>query len=49
MECARILIADDHVEFLAMVEQLIVDELDLKIVKTFSNGQDVVDEPGAKS
>ncbi len=44
MECARILIADDHAEFLAKVAQIIEGELDLKIVTTFSNGQAVVDE-----
>ena len=44
MERARILIADDHAEFLAMVVQFLEAELDLKIVKTCSSGQAVVDE-----
>jgi DNA-binding NarL/FixJ family response regulator len=44
LECARILICDDHVEFLAMVEQLIEAESDLKIVKTFRNGPTIMDE-----
>ena len=44
MERARILIADDHAEFLAMVVQLIESEIDLSVVKTYSNGQAIVDE-----
>lgn len=44
LECARILIADDHVDFLAMVEQFIEAESDLKIVKRFRSGQAVLDE-----
>jgi DNA-binding NarL/FixJ family response regulator len=44
LERARILIADDHAEFLAMVVQLIESETDLSVVKTFNNGQAIVDE-----
>jgi DNA-binding NarL/FixJ family response regulator len=44
LERARILIADDHSEFLAMVVQLIESERDLSVVKTFSNGQSIVNE-----
>jgi DNA-binding NarL/FixJ family response regulator len=44
LERARILIADDHAEFLAIAEQLIDSEADLEVVKTFDNGQDIVDE-----
>jgi DNA-binding NarL/FixJ family response regulator len=44
LERARILIADDHAEFLAIAEQLIDSEEDLEVVKTFTNGQDIVDE-----
>jgi DNA-binding NarL/FixJ family response regulator len=44
LERARILIADDHAEFLAMVVQLIESETDLSVVKTFNNGQAVVNE-----
>jgi DNA-binding NarL/FixJ family response regulator len=44
LERARILIADDHAEFLAMVVQLIESEKDLSVVKTFDNGQTIVNE-----
>jgi DNA-binding NarL/FixJ family response regulator len=44
LERARILVADDHSEFLAMVVQLIESERDLSVVKTFSNGQSIVNE-----
>jgi DNA-binding NarL/FixJ family response regulator len=44
LERARILIADDHAEFLAMVVQLIESEKDLSVVKTFNNGQAIVNE-----
>jgi DNA-binding NarL/FixJ family response regulator len=44
LERARILIADDHSEFLAMVVQLIESERDLSVVKTFSNAQTIVNE-----
>jgi DNA-binding NarL/FixJ family response regulator len=41
---ARIVLADDHAEFLALASQLIESELDFEVVKTFSNGQALVDE-----
>jgi DNA-binding NarL/FixJ family response regulator len=44
LERARILIADDHAEFLAMVVKLIESERDLSVVKTFNNGQAIVNE-----
>lgn len=44
MERARIIIADDHAEFLAMVVQLIESEKDLSVIKTFDNGQTIVNE-----
>jgi DNA-binding NarL/FixJ family response regulator len=44
LERARILIADDHADFLAMVVQLIESEGDLSVVKTFNNGQAIVNE-----
>ncbi|HJS06737.1 MAG TPA: response regulator transcription factor [Pirellulales bacterium] len=47
MERARILIADDNAEFLAMAVQLIESESDLSVVKTFNNGQTIVNEAAA--
>jgi DNA-binding NarL/FixJ family response regulator len=44
LERARVLIADDHAEFLAMVVQLIELEKDFSVVKTFNNGQTIVTE-----
>ncbi len=47
MKRARILLADDHAEFLALVQRLIETEMDFEVVKTFSNGKALVDEAGA--
>ena len=44
LEYARILIADDHAEFMAKVVQLIESEGDLSVIKTFDNGQAIVNE-----
>jgi DNA-binding NarL/FixJ family response regulator len=43
----RIVLADDHAEFLALASRLIESELDFEVVKTFSNGQALVDEAAA--
>jgi len=43
LERARILLADDHAELLAIAEKLIVSEPDFEVVETFANGQAVVD------
>ena len=42
MERARILLADDHAEFLSLAAGLVESEFD--VLKTFGNGQAVVDE-----
>jgi DNA-binding NarL/FixJ family response regulator len=42
LERARILLADDHPEFLALAAGLVEAEFD--VLKTFGNGQAVVDE-----
>jgi DNA-binding NarL/FixJ family response regulator len=42
LERARILLADDHAEFLSLVTRLIESEFD--VVKTLENGQAVVDQ-----
>jgi DNA-binding NarL/FixJ family response regulator len=44
LDRARILIADDHAEFLAIAEQLIDSEPDLQVVKTYDNGKALVEE-----
>lgn len=41
MDRARILLADDHAEFLALVVQLI--ESEFEVVQTFRNGRSIVD------
>ncbi len=45
MERPRILLADDHAEFLAMVVRLLEAEFD--VVQTFQDGQAVVQSAGA--
>lgn len=45
MERARVLLADDHAEFLSLAAQFVESEFD--VVKTFENGQTMVDECGA--
>ena len=42
MERARILLADDHAEFLSLAAGLV--ESEFEVLKTFANGQAVVDE-----
>jgi DNA-binding NarL/FixJ family response regulator len=44
LDRARILIADDHAEFLAIAEQLIDSEPNLQVVKTYDNGKALVEE-----
>jgi DNA-binding NarL/FixJ family response regulator len=42
LERARILLADDHPEFLALAARLV--ESEFNVLKTFGNGQAIVDE-----
>jgi DNA-binding NarL/FixJ family response regulator len=43
LERARILLADDHPELLAIAERMISSDPSLEVVETFTNGQTVVD------
>jgi DNA-binding NarL/FixJ family response regulator len=43
LERARIVLADDHAEFLAMAVQIIESQPDLQVIKTFNSGQAIVD------
>jgi DNA-binding NarL/FixJ family response regulator len=45
LERARILLADDHAEFLSLAAGLV--ESEFEVLKTFANGQAMVDEFGA--
>jgi len=47
LQRARILLADDHAEFLALAAQMIEAEPDFEVVKTFSDGESIVDEAAA--
>lgn len=46
MQRPRILLADDHPDFLAVTVRLVESKFDCEVVKTFDDGQAIVNEAG---